>query len=473
MGHLRWIRRERRWSWALALIATACCLVTTAVFSPGFVSADTLSQLRQALGREPLSDWHPPVMSLVWQGLIAVTGLPAALAIVQSVLFWAALGTIAWCVWEATGSRPKSLAVLGVGLTPQVLTFVGVVWKDVHMAIALLATCAVALVGRRLPAGRSALRWALLWLGVLFLVYAILVRKNAVFAAIPVFVLLVLALWGGRPGRRTWLMSTAALVVALVLPSAAVSAFARPVQLSQGSQILLDDLIHVVPVRELRTADVSLELRGRLVAAAEECHRIKSLSNSYFTCYDPGPNGLAADADQLTSLWISKMSGDVPLYLQYRLQVFSELLFKGRYEYQNGVMPNDLGLRVTNPRLEATLQNYIDAAVRDLSFLFAGWFWLGIGLVLVFRPGRGSFSMPVRALAFSSVAYVVGYLPIMPATDFRYIYWPAIAGTLGLLLVWVGRGAPPPASPTGSRTGDDRREEPYRSADSENEPLPN
>ncbi|WP_234045014.1 hypothetical protein [Streptomyces adelaidensis] len=456
------------WIWGLAAIAGACCLATTVVFSPGYMSADSISQLKQATGDEPLNDWHPPVMSLVWRALIAVTGTPATMAVLQSALLWAALWAIAWCVWDLTASRAGSLAVLGLGLTPHVLTFVGVVWKDVHMAFALLATSALALAGRRLGTGRSTLRWVLLGLGVLFLAYAILVRKNAIFAAVPVFVMLVLALWG-RPGRRIWLISAAALAVGLLVPGVAISSIERPARTSQGSQIMLDDLLHVLSPDELRSAAVSPELRDRLATAAKECHRIKSLSNSYFTCWERDTNGLSADSDQLTSLWTSEMTTHLPGYLQYRLRLFSELLFQGSHEYQSGIIANTAGLRTSHPRLEATLGTYVKGAVQDLPFLFAGWFWLAVALVLSIRPGRGRFSMPVRALGVSSALYVLGYLPIMPATDFRYFYWPAIAGTLGLLLSWLGRGAPRP--PGGSGVTNGRLVTRHRPKDAMNRPL--
>ncbi|WP_244181919.1 hypothetical protein [Streptomyces curacoi] len=452
MRDFRWFRGESGWIWGLAAMAAACCLATTVVFSPGYLSADSVTQLKQARGEEPLTDWHPPVMSLVWRALLAATGTPATMAVLQAAVLWAALWVIAWCVWERTASRAGSLAVLGLGLAPHVLTFVGVVWKDVHMAFALLATTALALIGRRLGTGRSALRWALLGLGLLFLGYAILVRKNAVFAAVPVFVMLVLALWP-RPGRRIWLVSTAALVVALLVPGVAISSLARPVPTSQHAQIVLDDLLHVVSERELRSAPVSPELRDRLATAARECRRTGSLSNSYFTCWDRGANDLNAYADQLTSLWAREMPDHLSGYAQYRLQLFSGLLFKGSYQYQSGIITNTLGLRTSHPRLEAALGTYVKGAVHDLPFLFAGWFWLTVGLLLAVRPGRGSFSLPVRALGVSSVAYVLGYLPIMPTTDFRYLYWPALAGTLGLLLSWLGRGTPRPPGSAATTSG--------------------
>lgn len=95
------------------------------------------------------------------------------------------------------------------------------------------------------------------------------------------------------------------------------------------------------------------------------------------------------------------------------------------------------------------LGTYVEGMATDLRWLFRGWFWLTVALVLAIRPGRGLFAMPVRALGISSAAYILGYLPIMPATDFRYVYWPALACALGLLLLRLGRGrtAPPPAAP--------------------------
>ncbi|GAA2764744.1 hypothetical protein GCM10010103_37850 [Streptomyces paradoxus] len=451
MGQKGWTwRQNRQWVWVLAAVAAVCCLGTILVFAPGFLSPDSLDQLRQAEGKKPLTDWHPPVLSLVWRALIAVTGSIAAMLVLQCLVFWTALWVLARCVWGLTASRGGSLAVLGLGLAPFVLTFVGVVWKDVHAAFALLAACAVAFTGLLLRDRdlRPAVRWGLLWLGVLFLAYAMLVRKNAVVAAVPVFVMLVLALWG-RPGRRTWVTCTAALVAGLAVPATAISVFAAPLQTKQGAQIMLDDLVHVLSVEELRSADVPPALRDRLVASARECERVGALSDAYWACYQRPADGLREDSGEITSLWLREMSGHVPGYLQYRLLLFTTLLFETDYAYKAGITRNDLGIEVAHPRLEDALGTYVKGMIEDVPWMFRGWFWLAVALVIAVRPGRGVFAMPVRALGISSAAYILGYLPIMPATDFRYVYWPAIACALGLLLLWLGRGTPPPrpASP--------------------------
>ncbi|MFC9508879.1 hypothetical protein [Streptomyces sp. NPDC057002] len=424
----------------LGAIAAVCCAATAIVFYPGFLSPDSVSQLSQALGERPLADWHPPVLSLVWRALIAVSGTAAAMAVLQSVVVWASLWLIAWCVWQYTADRLSSLAVLAIGLAPHVLTFVGVVWKDVHMAAALLAVTAVAVTARRLRPEQVTLRRVLFAIGLVCLVYAVLVRKNAVFAAVPLFVMLVLAVRRGT-GRRVWVQASAAFVVALVVPILAISLFARPVETSQVSQIALDDLVHVLSADELRAADVSSELRDRLVAAAGECERINAVSDAYWRCYERAPDGLATDSEELNALWRRQMVEHVPGYLAYRLDLFSNLLFHTTYQYQDGILGNDLGMEVAHPRLEAKLQYYVTTVYRLVPPLFAGWFWLAVAVVLALRPGTGVFATPVRVLGISAALYIVGYLPIVPTTDYRYVYWPALAGTLGLMLLWADRRA--------------------------------
>ena len=439
----RAVRGRHRWAVVLAALSALCCAGTVLAFSPGYMSYDTLYQLEQALGKKPLSDWHPPAMSLTWRGLIAVTGTPAAMAALQAVVLWGALWALAWCVWATTRRRGASLAVLGVGLFPPVLSFAGVVWKDVHMAFALLAAVATVPAGRRLPDDRVTARRALFVLGLTFLVYAVLVRKNGLCAVIPVFVLLVLALRRRETARgRLWLTTSAALVAGILLPTLAISVVARPVPTSQVSQIMLDDLLHVLSPHELRSAHVSSDLRRHLVSAAKDCARDHSLSNAYWTCYGRGADGpftAVAHTDQIRSAWLHQMPRHVAGYAGYRLEVFAGFLFASRQPYQSGVIANGMGLSVSHPRLEAALRTYVEGTVRYLPFLFDAWFWLAAALLLSIRPGHGPFRAPVRALGISSALYLVAYLPILPATDFRYAYWPVVAGALGAVLAPAGR----------------------------------
>ncbi|MFD9823706.1 GtrA family protein, partial [Streptomyces violascens] len=385
--------RERRvlWPWCLAAMASICGFAVETVFHPGYLSGDSTDQLQQALGDRPVTDWHPPVMALLWRILIDATGAVSVMAALQTAVLWASLWVLARLVWKKTGSRGLSLAMLAVGLAPHILTFTGVVWKDVHMAYTLLAVLAVALTARELPTDRTKTRWVLLVLGVLLLAYTVLVRKNGFPAAIPVFALLVLAMWPS-PGRRRWLITTGVFLVATVVGSLCVSAATSPVATSQYAQIPLDDLTHVLTPDQLRDAaqqaGASADFRARLVTTAVECQKRNIPADAYFNCYptDPslGVTELSRNADVLVRMWTRQMPKHWQGYIEYRGQVFAKLLFQGNLAFYDGSETNlnVLKSEPVNEPLNSTLQSYVTGFTRDLPLLFQGWFWLAVSLVL-------------------------------------------------------------------------------------------
>ncbi|MER6099221.1 hypothetical protein ABT154_25900 [Streptomyces sp. NPDC001728] len=463
-------RRGSLWPCALAAIAAVCAYAVSVVFHPGYFSADSLVQMRQALGEMPMEDWHPPVMALLWKILIDSTGAVSAMAALQTVALWVPLWLLATLVWKKTGSRGLSLAMLAVGLAPHVVTFTGVVWKDVHLAYALLAVCVVALLARELPAtGRTRTRWALLALGVLFLAYAVLVRKNAFPAVIPVFVLLVLALWPA-PGRRRWLVATGVLVAVTVGADTAVNAATDPRPTRQYAQIPLDDLVHVLtPVQVRAAADkagADPALRDGLATAAATCQTKKIPSDAYFHCYqrDTAPDPLSPrNVDVMLEMWTQQMPKHWQSYAEYRLQLFGKLLFQTNYPFQNGTraqpsqQPDAIVNTPSNEFLKSTLRYYVLGFVRDVPFLFQGWFWLAVSMVLALRRRWiGPYTRELRLLGASSALYILAYLPVSPESNYRYVYWPAIAGTVAVLLIVsahvVKRRAKAAASAAADRT---------------------
>ncbi|MFC1404371.1 MULTISPECIES: hypothetical protein [Streptacidiphilus] len=444
-------RRGALWPWCLAAVATCCGCAVAVVFHPGYLSADSAYQLSQALGNQPVSDWHPPVLALLWRILIRTTGSLAAMADLQTAVLWGSLWVLARLVWKGTGSRGLSLAVLAVGLAPQIMNFTGVVWKDVHLAYALLAALAIALTARELPEGRTGTRWALVVLGVLFIVYAGLVRKNGFPAVLPVFALLVPAAWPA-PGRRRWLVATGVLLVVTVAGSLGVSAATHPLATKVYAVIPVDDLVHVLTPAQVRAAAEqaggSADFRDRMVAADIDCRRRHITSDAYLECYPrKGPFDLmelSRNAGVLVRMEAQQMPKHWRGYLAYRVQVFSKLLFQSNQTFWNGTPHNSLLPAIAertppNQTLRAALQNYVTGSVRDLPMLFQGWFWLAVSLVLVLRrswPGRHR--RELRLIGASSLVYILAYLPTAPESNFRYLYWPALSGTVALVLVASG-----------------------------------
>nr|WTB31773.1 hypothetical protein OG781_21840 [Streptomyces sp. NBC_00830] len=455
----RWTTALRRawragtlWPWCLAAIAAACGYAVATVFHPGYLSADSNTQLWQALGDEPVNDWHPPVMALMWRIIIQITGDFSAMAALQAAVLWGTLWVLAQLGWKKTGSRGLSLAVLAVGFAPHIMNLTGVVWKDVHLAYALLAVFAIALTVRELPQDRAKTRWALLVLGVLFLAYAALVRKNGLPAVIPVFALLVLAAWPA-PGRRRWLAATGVFVAVVIAGSAGVSAATAPLATRVYAVIPVDDLVHVLTPAQVRTAaeqaGASADLRDRLVTTAVNCQKRHITSDAYLQCYPHrrpfDVTYLNRHADVVVRMWTQQMPQHWKGYAEYRVRVFTKLLFQTNQVFWNGTYVNagarlhpDVRKKPLNDTLRSALQNYVTGFVRDLPMLFQGWFWLAVSLVLVLRRRwAGPYTRELRLLGASSLLYILAYLPTAPESNYRYVYWPALSGTVALAFIAI------------------------------------
>jgi hypothetical protein len=441
------------WVGVLAVLAILFGVLGTATFAPGFMSNDTLYQLRQAQGTDALTDWHPPIMSLTWRLLIDATGTIGTMAALQQVVAWTGWFVVATSVYRAVGSRRWSLAFLALGLAPHILTISGVVWKDVQMAQAMLAATAIAMVGLAWRERRPAwLPWVLLPLAVALLGYALLVRKNAVVAILPMLYLLYRSWF---PPRRPIALAVlvGSLLVVTGFTQVLINATAHPLKTDQLSAIAIDDVIHVVPRGALQKADLPIPLRDKLLAAQQVCDAKKSLMNNYWTCYGRGAAGPftpIADHAALTKAWPGLMLQRPAGYLQYRSEVYGEFLFHNRDYWQDGVLANSMGIDVARPRMVATLRSYVvDGALRNFPWLFGAWFWLVVSVVQTLRlRSRSGFGVLVPCLGASSLLYILGYFPTAPATDYRYVYWPAVAGTLGLLVMALDRFGP--RAPTAS-----------------------
>ena len=110
----------RPWMWD-ALTAVLTLLVTAyivRVYFPGRANVDIASQARQALGQEPYSDWHPPLIAAIWELLIDLTGEIGSLFLLQAVVLFGAGWLLAVLIHRRTGRRALSLLGLLLPVLP-------------------------------------------------------------------------------------------------------------------------------------------------------------------------------------------------------------------------------------------------------------------------------------------------------------------------------------------------------------------
>lgn len=403
------------------------------LFWPGYVAYDSLAQYRQALSGR-YDDWHPPIMAHLWS-LFGAAG-PAPMFAVQMALYWAGFGGLA-AVLTLRGRRLAALAVLGVALWPPLLGWQAVVLKDTQMLAALLGGIGL-LAGWRLrdrPVPPAVVAIVALLFG-----YALLVRANAVFAVVPLVLMLI------RWPHRLWLR----LLVGGV-GIVAVIALAGPINHrwlgGAASGVERTQPIYDLAGIGVRSGDPGVGLDARALAAL----RAKACVRPFF--WDPlgEPGRCAGEVAALHAMpvahlyaqWIAAAARHPLAYAAHRLAHLNatERWLVPAHWY--GAAPPwasepnayDFGA----PGRSATRWQRLAAWLVETPL---GWpiLWtvLGaIGLATVARAEDAAERL-AAALFVSALAQEASFALVSIASDLRYHLWSMTAVALGWIL--VGRG---------------------------------
>lgn len=492
------------WDAFLALLTLIPALVFTALFFPGRANVDIGNQYAQATGDVPFSDWHPPVMSAVWRVLISITGAAGSLLVLQVAILALACWGLGAIVHRWGAPRWVSLVGPAIMATPWVVSQMTTMWKDTQMAVSMLLAVVLLIITRFVPK-----TWVLWIPALVLLVYAFGLRKNAIFAIVPIVVyigyLLVRRLRGSRgfakfagrfgsrfagrfgprvAGRRGIATAVASLLVLVVLGAglkgtdAAVESQEDVQATGQISQIFLDDVMFSVPNKDLQASDAPAELKKKISTARDKCLEKGEIWDAYWNCYGKGETGEPfspiAHQEELKDLWLTEVITHPIRYVEYRAAVFSFYFFTSAVEYwpaEGHYDAKKVGLEQGNDKADYIVKPYVeDFALDTFPMLFKPWFWtLLAGLLLVFgyraRPRSHASQVPtvtrtfwpeITMLATSALFYVFGYFPIVPSNHFRYTFWPALAVTTALLLVlamWRSQRATTAADAPGPRPG--------------------
>jgi hypothetical protein len=445
-------RAERSWParhWTPTLVVLGAALLAGNVLPlyPGFMSFDSVMQLGQALDPSTLADWHPPVMTALWWLLMALTGgSVGSMLVAQLGLLWAGLTLLAVHVFRRSGRRLLSLLPLLLGVLPHVASTSAVIWKDGQLAFALLGAVVLLLFVRR-GLDRAWLRWSAVAVAVLLLAYAGAVRYNALPAIVP---LLFLLTWpGARRARRYRVALAATAVVGALVATPAIDAV-RPVQATHpAASVMLDDVLHLYSLEELRSAEVSPPLRDYLVTLATTCPPETRDVNYTWRCANTTgsiPSVFLTHADELQGLYLSGIAEHPLDYAAFRVRVFGEFLHTPPDEVfvtWSTIGANPYGLVFEPNPASRALDTYVSVASRDFGFVFMPWAWLLAALVVLVlgwrRRATAEHAGVVLALGASSVVYVMTYLPMVIGYDYRYVYWPAIAVSVAAVLLLLDR----------------------------------
>ena len=395
---------------------------------------DTVAQYGQVLNVE-VDDWHPPVMVRLWQLLHPLGPSTAPMFLLQTALY--ALGfALIVAALVRLGRWRAGVAAAILALSPLLLGWQMVVLKDAQMLGALL--CAVGILAHYRFADRKTPRAAIA-VAALLLTYATLVRANAVFATVPLVMMV-----SRRPGKRLARGVTAIGAILLVLavsPQINHRLFGASSSGVAKTQPLFDLAAIAVATPGSSSPFTSSE---RAQIAAHHCVK------DFF--WDPigDPTACGPVTARLTE------RSEADLYIELARSAAAHPLAYGvhRARHWNSterwlVAPN---LPDAAPPIEAepndrglvTPSSPIANAWQDCAALEAatplGWpiFWTLAGLLLLpgaWRRRSDPAGRLALALLASALTLEASFVVISIASDLRYHLWSMAASGLALILL--------------------------------------
>ena len=434
---------------SVSLFTISPLLLIAAASAPGLYSPDSIAQLQQALVGQ-YDDWHPPIMAALWRSLIPIFGSAAGLFWFNVSLFLFAISAFIIVLTRSASLHPIGLVVLFVA-APSIYLFIPLIWKDVLMAGSMFSAFGVIAL-RTLD--RLRYSWGLPLL-ILLLFIVLGARQNAIFAVFPIFVPLFLE----NTNNSIWriLVATAASIACAGMIFYLVDKV-NYVYLGADKHypiqyIMLHDLGCIVSYGgNAKIPDVFLSPDYSDENVKASC-RADHGNDMVFEGVHKPPFLLSFKPEsqvELRKAWVNAIEENFSIYIKHRLNVFLSLLRIGDISPYGVVVDlpgsEKLILQVTAPIGERFFSAgvygvFVDFIVFFSAYtpIFLGWFALlmllsNAVISMLFLP-LGRVMRYVLALSASGLLYLLPYLFVAPASDFRYLYWSNIAAWVGSALI--------------------------------------
>ena len=416
-----------------ALLAAAGFALTVCVFYPGIMNYD--ARYVYLDGRKGFyGDWQSPVMTWLWKTIDPVAPGSASMFLLIAALYWLGIGTLALAL--ARRSRAAAIIVVLLALTPPLFALLGIIWRDVLMAACFLLAAAMAFAA----AGRSERPLIVQAIAVGLIVLGVLIRPNAL-AAAPVLVVYVL--WP----QQFFFKRTALLFVPVMLGLFATVQFVYYGALNATRQ-------H--PLQSIAVFDLggltyfSGKNQFPVAWSAQELYGLRG------ACYDPSYWNVYWNGDckfvmgklegepkvfgtrTLSRAWFDAVVANPIAYLQHRLAFFRTFLLDSHLTMWTADIENPPKLVFEDRPLFVALRYVHDLLKPTPLFRMGTWLVAGICLcALAWRWRQGPDGAFVLGVCGSATLYVLSYLPLGVASEFRYVYWAVLASAAGAAVLLV------------------------------------
>jgi len=422
-----------------ALIALGFGL-TLAIFYPGVMTFDA-KFVYGDIAKGMRGDWQSPVMTVLWGAIDPIAPGAASLFLLTAITYWLGFGLLACAL--ARRSIWLGLLLPLLALAPPAFILVGTLWRDILFAGAwlLAASIAFAAVGQgrrvRVPAQGLAL---------LLCAFGVLLRPNALLAA-PI--LTAYLLWPARLSFRRGAI--------LMIP--AIAGYFALVQVVYYGALgaTRQHPLHSIMVFDLGGIS-HFSKENQFPVKWSDAEQARLLNGCYdrsqwdvywrlepcdFVMRKIEREEKIFGTPTLTKAWSDAIVRHPLAYLQHRASYMWNFL-AGRNLVMWLADVERLGESVfaDRPGFMAVVRLQ-DALMPTPLFRIGTWLLVCI-VVCAFawrkrRSPDGAFALGVCG---SAVAYVLTFLAVGVASDFRYGYWSVLAAIAGSVVVMLPPSAP-------------------------------
>ncbi len=418
-----------------ALAAIIVSIYSLTAFFPGAMTWDSLDQLRQAR-TGTYTDWQPPTMAFVWSLLLHVSDGPGAMLIFHFILLWGtSLTLFKWSIRE--GYRLGFLFLI-LPILPWIMNFQFTLWKDIGMAYSWGLSISICIYFRgqgKFPKFAAALAISLF-------LYGALVRSNSLSAGIFLMAFLFASIFNVNSMKSTLGFMILGMVT-IVLAHISVGALLTAQKANPVSYVLFDDVVALklqgvdIPVSFLTPVDME---------TIKHCEYLQAHEVGAAFCI-PDEKFIAITREhyaELKAVWLMSIPQHFSIYAKFRLNAFLNLIRSptmAPYYYSEFTVKNEpftvsSGNREVSAQ-ESLVKNYITTSQNIVPELFKPYTWIiiSIGLVLALCLSTHAKGTSLWLLPLSGLSYMISYLPIAPAADFRYAYWMCFIASLAFVML--------------------------------------
>jgi hypothetical protein len=216
--------------------------------------------------------------------------------------------------------------------------------------------------------------------------------------------------------------------------------------------MMLDDIVHIYNTRQIGELPGAKDSPARraLVAVSRRCEDKRPTVSVWIGCATEAELHTLTRGhyDELKKTWVRAVTHHPLRYAGYRLGQYWHFLTPRTpaeaYVWHEGIVPNRYGVVFTGNAVSGFVQGCVRFAAGDLGVLFRPYFWLlaGSGLAVVAWQRRGIWrhACYIMALAASGVLYILSYIPVVAAYDFRYSYWSCLAIGVAAIVALTDNG---------------------------------